>query len=181
MEINGSWVKGDWIQTYTGKQFWPLDPQVEDIDIEDIAHSLSMQCRYGGHCKRFYSVAEHCAHVSDNVPAEDALWALLHDAAEAYLVDVPRPIKKHLAGYKEIEANLMRVICQRFQLPEEMPQSVHRADNIILLDERDQNLSSPPAAWSCESSERLGLRLRFWSNNLAEGVFLNRFNQLRTA
>ena len=74
---------GDWIQTYTGRQFWPLDPRVDEIHIEDIAHSLSMRCCYGGHLTDFYSVAEHSVLVSLHVPQEFALWGLLHDAAEA--------------------------------------------------------------------------------------------------
>jgi uncharacterized protein len=98
---------GDWIQTYTGKQFWPLSPLPEDIVIEDIAHALSMQCRFGGHVRTFYSVAQHSVHVSLLVEPQYALWGLLHDAAEAYLVDLPRPIKKFSEMgllYQEIEA-----------------------------------------------------------------------------
>lgn len=66
--------RGDWIQTFTGRRFWPLDPRPEDVCIEDIAHALSLKCRFGGHCTRFYSVAEHSVHVSNYVPAEFALW-----------------------------------------------------------------------------------------------------------
>ena len=86
--------KGDWIQTFTGRAFYVLDPRPEDVDIEDIAHALSMQCRFAGHCREFYSVAQHSVTASWLVPPEDALWGLLHDAAEAYVVDLPRPIKR---------------------------------------------------------------------------------------
>ena len=65
--------KGDWILTYSGIEFWPLDPRPEDVRIEDIAHALSMQCRFAGHCDRFYSVAEHSIRVADLVPREDKL------------------------------------------------------------------------------------------------------------
>ena len=82
--------KGDWMQTHSGIQFWPLDPRPEDILIEDIAHALSNQCRFAGHCCFHYSVAQHSVLVSENVPAQDAMWGLLHDAGEAYLVDLPR-------------------------------------------------------------------------------------------
>ena len=81
--------RGGWIQTYTGRQFWPLDPRIEDIDIHDIAHALSHQCRYSGHCLRFYSVAEHSVLLSHHVAGEHMLWALLHDAWEAYLAAIP--------------------------------------------------------------------------------------------
>jgi len=76
---------GHWVNTYTGKHFHYLDPQPEEIDIIDIAHSLSLTCRYGGHCKQFYSVGDHSIRVAEIVPDELKLRALLHDAAEAYL------------------------------------------------------------------------------------------------
>lgn len=92
--------KGDWIQTYTGRQFWPLDPKPEEVCIEDIAHALSQQCRYAGHTIRFYSVAQHSVEIALRVPRAAALWGLLHDAAEAYLVDLPRPVKYLMPAYK---------------------------------------------------------------------------------
>ncbi|MFN9113590.1 MAG: phosphohydrolase, partial [Bacteroidota bacterium] len=70
-----------WIQTFSGIAFWPLDPKPEHVRIADIAHALSMKCRYNGHTRKFYSVAEHSVLVSRHVPEEDALWALLHDAS----------------------------------------------------------------------------------------------------
>lgn len=87
-----------WIQTFSGRQFFPLEPRVEDVCIEDIAHGLSNLCRYAGHCECFYSVAQHCLLVSRVVPREHALRGLLHDASEAYLIDVPRPIKHSIGG-----------------------------------------------------------------------------------
>ncbi len=126
---------GDWILTYTGVEFWPIDPRPEDVCIEDIAHALSMQCRYAGHTSQFYSVAEHCVRVTTLVPPEDQLWALLHDASEAYLVDLPRPIKRYTEigkHYRVAEDALMRVICDRFGLPHEEPPSVKRADQAML-------------------------------------------------
>ena len=72
--------KGNWMQTFTGRQFWPADPRADEIDIRDIAHALSMQCRYAGHCTQFYSVAEHCVLLANAIP-EQKLWALLHDAS----------------------------------------------------------------------------------------------------
>lgn len=88
--------RGDWMMTYSGRAFWPLDPRADEIDPLDIAHALSMLCRYGGHVRRFYSVAEHCVLMSHAVAPEHALWALLHDATEAYMVDLPRPINRIL-------------------------------------------------------------------------------------
>jgi len=82
-----------WMETFTGKRVNPLELRPEDVDIVDIAHALSQICRYGGHCHKFYSVAEHCIRVAVKAPDELKLAALLHDAEEAYLGDVIRPLK----------------------------------------------------------------------------------------
>ena len=116
-------MKTDWIQTYTGKKFFPLKPNPADICIEDIAHSLSMQCRFAGHSKQFYSVAQHCnAMVNCWFPhpeqRELAKYALLHDASEAYLTDIPRPLK-HLPEfqfYRKAKKRLTKMIYIKFGL-----------------------------------------------------------------
>lgn len=168
---------GDWIQTYSGRQFWPMDPRPEDVHIEDVAHALSLLCRYGGHVLRFYSVAEHCVHLARAVPREDALWALLHDASEAYLVDVPRPIKSSLGGYREAEAKIMAAVCERFSLHPEQPASVGEADYRILTDERVQNMAPAPVAWSTDAAP-LGITLSYWSPSEARALFLHTFHRL---
>lgn len=171
--------KGDWMQTAHGRQFWPLDPRVEEIHLDDIAHALSMQCRYGGHSLRFYSVAEHCVHVASKAPAGLELSALMHDASEAYLTDVIRPVKAHLANYKEIEANLERRIAERFGLPWPMQTEVKSLDERILQDERAQNMSHVPSPWSCMDNdiEPLGVTLHFWSPARARHEFEFAFAQ----
>lgn len=132
--------RGDhsWIQTFTGCKFWPLDPRPEDVCIEDIAHSLSNQCRFSGHTREFYSVAQHSVHVSDAVETKDALWGLLHDASEAYLVDLPGPLKRSNlgVGFRVAEYVLMEVICEAFDLPKVQPMSVALADTRMLYTER---------------------------------------------
>ncbi len=172
---------GNWMQTFTGRAFWPADPRPEDVDVEDIAHALSMQCRYGGHAKRFYSVAEHSFLISCSVPREDQLWGLLHDASEAYLVDIPRPVK-YLPGFREaylqLESGLMAVICERFGLRGTMPETVKLADNRILLDERDQVMESPPFDWALGELEPLGVSLRCWDSGMSKMVFLDRLREL---
>lgn len=109
----------DAIFTYSGHFIRPLDPDPADIYIEDIAHALSNQCRWTGHVSRFYSVAEHSLNVAALVSEEMALTALLHDATEAYLADLARPIKK-AAGlgeiYLEVEAKLAMAIAIRFNI-----------------------------------------------------------------
>lgn len=162
----------DWIQTYSGKAFVPMDPKARDVCLDDIAHALSMQCRYAGHCRRFYSVAEHCVLMSREVSVENQLWALMHDASEAYLVDVPRPLKPFLVGYKEIETKCMGVIAKRFGLKGDIPEEVKRADNAILRDECEQNMSTPPADWNLPPAG-LGVTLQFWSPERAKAEFLD--------
>lgn len=113
---------GTAILTYTGEEFHPLNPTVEEVHPLDIAHPLALKTRYTGHCKFFYSVAQHSVYVYDyaralGMSAVDCKWALLHDASEAYLPDVATPIKGHLPGFREIEERLLRVIGERFGLP----------------------------------------------------------------
>ncbi len=168
---------GDWMQTVSGRQFWPLDPRPEDIVIEDIAHALSMMCRFGGHCERFYSVAEHSVLVSENVPPQDALWALLHDASEAYIADIVRPAKRFIDGYKHIEANIMAAVCSAFNLPIIEPPSVKRADNAILADEAAQIMGAKPKDWILPEPP-LGVRIIGLSPSGAKLAFLNRYRAL---
>src|SRR5579862_5085028 len=98
-----------WIQTYTGRKFWPLDPRSWDVCLEDVAHALAVKCRYGGHCRGFYSVAQHSVLVSQLLAEWKAdiwtvRWGLLHDANEAYSADVVRPIKNTMRDvWKAIE------------------------------------------------------------------------------
>lgn len=164
-----SWSRGDWMQTYTGRQFYPLDPRPEDVDERDIAHSLAMQCRYGGHVDRFYSVAEHCVLMAGTFKDPTlALWALLHDATEAYVVDVPRPVKRNLVGYREIEDRVMDAIAARFGLVGDIPAEVHDADNRILLTERDALMKPAAAPWAVEHLGALPVEIHAWPSNLAE-------------
>lgn len=169
--------RGDWMQTFTGRQFWPLDPRTEDISLLDIAHSLSMQCRYAGHCREFYSVAEHSMLMAqwflERDDTESARWALLHDAPEAYLVDVPRPVKPYLSEYRGIKNNLMAVITEAFGLApgrSELPAQVKEADNRILVDEyRLLMVQSVP--WNLPF-DPLGVRIRGWSPQTARQEFI---------
>jgi 5'-deoxynucleotidase YfbR-like HD superfamily hydrolase len=169
-----------WIQTYTGKKFYPLEPNRADIDILDIAHALSMQCRFAGHCTKFYSTAEHSVHLSRQFEDRNiARWALLHDAPEAYLVDVPRPIKPLLTNYSEIEDRLMDVIADRFGLPFMMPQCVKDADASIIHDERMFVMKMTDEEWeSVDQFEPLGVFIECWSPVQAKAEFLQRYIEL---
>lgn len=168
---------GNWMQTYSGRQFWPLDPRPEDICIEDIAHALSNICRYAGHCERFYSVAEHSVLVSLCVDRELALTGLLHDATEAYVSDVIRPIKPHLTNYSSIENSVWVAIAKKFGLPVVLPPEIKKADTGVLLAEAEQNMKTPPADW-CVSGEPAEVKLLCLLPAYAKDAFLNRFRHL---
>lgn len=172
-----AWSRGHWSQTYSGRQFYPMDPQPEDIDIVDIAQALSMQCRFNGHVSQFYSVAEHCVLLSHQVPAENALWALLHDATEAYVGDMIRPLKKHMPEYQAAEHRVMVAIAERFGIEPVMPSSVRDADNRILLDERLALLGPIPADWGI-AGEPLGVEIRAWTPQQARAAYEARFAEL---
>ncbi len=183
-EPTSDWGRGSWMQTFTGRQFFPLDPRAEEIDPVDIAHALSLICRYGGHTRRFYSVAEHCWLMSYAVAPEHALWALLHDATEAYVGDMVRPLKHHLPEYQAAEARVWAAIALRFglreldALPPAMPAEVKEADNRILLDERAALLTAPPAAWQQDDLEPLGVDVRGVSPEIAEWRYKTRLTEL---
>lgn len=110
------------LNTYTGKRFDPLAPHAEGIDIRDIAHALSLMCRANGHFPTFYSVAQHSICCMKEAEARGyslrvQLLCLLHDASEAYISDITRPVKRVLADYKEIENSLLSAIFAKWLTP----------------------------------------------------------------
>lgn len=134
---------GDFVQTYSGIEFYPLDPKKEEINIIDIAHSLSNLCRFTGHCKNFYSVAQHCVLVSQNVSKENALWGLLHDSSETYINDLARPLKHspEMTIYREVENNILKIIAEKFNLSFPEPEAIKNVDKVLLVTEaRDLGL-----------------------------------------
>lgn len=129
--------KPDHIRTFSGKYVNIFEPKPEMFCIEDIAHALSNQCRFGGHLPEFYSVAQHSYHCAEFATPPNKLAALMHDASEAYLLDIPRPIKGKLQNYQEVEHNLMLEISKVFGFDYPMPDEVKEIDNDILQLEWD--------------------------------------------
>lgn len=131
--------RGAWMGTSSGGKFWPLDPRVEDFNIGDIAHHLSMICRYGGAVQSFYSVAEHSILVSHYVPPEYAKEALLHDASEAYVGDLIRPLKHQpeMAAFREAEDRIYPLVMEAFGVvsTEESRKVISFVDDQIIADE----------------------------------------------
>lgn len=162
-----------YIQTLFGKHFNYLDIQQDDIVIEDIATALSHICRFAGHLPEFYSVGQHSVLTSHLVPQEFALEALLHDAAEAYLQDIPSPLKRLLPDYQVIEARVDAAIRQKFGLPTEQHPTVKYADLVMLASERR-------SVWPC--LDGVVPTDLFIINPVrpgqSYGMFINRFNEL---
>lgn len=174
------------IQTFTGALVDPFDLHPEQILIEDIAHALGNQCRFGGHCRRFYSVAQHSCLLADLMaseatPASSQLWALLHDAAEAYLVDLPHPIKHSSelgASFRTVEREIQRVICARFGLEEEAPTSLKENDRALLAAERLALMTPGPEWQDLVGVVPARLKVDPWTPEASTQVFLQRFEAL---
>lgn len=180
--------KGGYILTFTGQQFWPLDPRQDEVCIEDIAHALSNMCRFTGHVRSFYSVAEHSVRVSwaMSPTASDAtrLRALLHDASEAYLVDVPSPLKctPEFAAYRDAEKTLQRTVFERFGVwwgDGRDADLVHEADLRMLATEKRDLMPEDAQLWTClDNVCPYRNTIKPWRPLEAEFRFLELFAQL---
>jgi uncharacterized protein len=134
--------KGDWIKTHTGIHFYPFDPRIEEIDLEDIAHALSNICRFTGHTSEFYSVAQHSVRVSEMLIGKNLKMAgLFHDASEAYICDIARPVKRAFRSdnkYKIAERDIQNAIYKKFKIdPLSFTEfgQLRLADDILLFTE----------------------------------------------
>ncbi|MBZ0216724.1 MAG: hypothetical protein K8F25_09245 [Fimbriimonadaceae bacterium] len=174
-----------WIQTASGLKFPLIKPDPEAILIEDIAHGLSLLCRFNGQCKKFYSVAEHSVHVSNEISPELALLGLMHDAAEAYLGDVPSPLKSELSEFKKYEDRLSDAIAEKFGF--EMPdkdaaehKELKRADIQLLVDEKSVLMVDAPEPWPPGEPPKVKdiSRIGCWPPAEAKERFLKRFADL---
>jgi uncharacterized protein len=169
---------GEWLQTFTGRKVFPLDLQPEDIAIEDVAHHLARIGRFSGATKgeHAYSVAQHSMLVSLYCDPADALAGLLHDASEAYLLDLPRPLKRdpRFSFYREAERRAMATICAAFGLPEETPDGVKEADNRMLATEARDLMAPLHPEWRGMAAP-YARRITPWSAANAEEAFLTRF------
>lgn len=167
------------ILTSEGHYFDFLLPELSTVDINDIATGLSQLCRFNGQCSPFYSVAQHSLLVSLMVPAEHALVALLHDAAEAYVGDVTAPLKQLLPEYKTIEARVHNAIFKHFGLNPELPPCVKQADLKMLATEQRDLMPPHADEWALIAGVTpSAIKISPMSAEAARGMFLNRFRKL---
>jgi len=174
------------VLTYTGIWMRPLEPRPEDINWHDISQGLSNICRFNGHVKEFVSVAEHSVLVSreaEKIASEDrkkmvAMWGLLHDASEAYLCDIPRPLKKQpeFAAYREAEKALMRCVCLRYGLPLEEPEEVREADLRALETEGQELMKN----WVSEGVNPFDVTVHCWAPAVAREKFIARWVEIKS-
>ena len=176
---------GPYLQTVSGRFVNPFDPDPDQLDAADIARALANVCRFGGHARSFYSVAQHSVIVSELVEArggdaEDAFAALMHDATEAYLGDMPHPIKHRSplgAAFKAAEDHLEAAIRDRFAIRADVPE-IKRVDRALLATER-RAFSTENWHWpELDGVEPLELELEGWPPDEAAGAFARRFDEL---
>jgi hypothetical protein len=167
-------LETNYIETFTGKRFWPLNPIVEDIDIVDIAHALSNKCRYTGHTREFYSVAQHSVLMAEIVSTPYKMEALLHDAVEAYLPDIAFPLRGAFNGFAKTEEHLHILVADRFNTIWPLPKEVKMVDRKITRDEAWHLMHSQGRYWP-GSTDRIGVDVESWSPHEAERRFLDAY------
>src|SRR5690349_8864599 len=186
--------KDNWITTFTGKKFHLFDPQLDEICIEDIAHALSLICRFGGHLPEHYSVAQHSILVSQLVPQDLTLEGLLHDAEETYIGDMVRPLKLEMPEFNVVTRNIQSKIIKKFQLfPIKLPYPpiykrdvsyIKEADNqALFLEKRELFLNAKEQVWDLEflsaqesNTPLPDIHLSYMHPKIAEAQFLSVFH-----
>jgi len=180
-----------YIRTYTGGKFFAFEPERGDIRIEDIAHGLGYNCRWGGHCSHWYPIAAHSIWCALAAPMHLRFEALMHDASEAFLCDIPAPFKRLLPQYKEVEKTVMVAIAKRFNFPYPPNPLVKRIDTLALYQERKALFPHTPPKEDVETIPRIavpaGCTMPTWNwkqweahgPRYAEDTFLFWFNRLK--
>lgn len=181
-----------WMQTIDGNKVSLTEPRKEDIVFSEVAHALSHLCRYAGHTKVFYSVAQHCCLVASLVPLELRLYGLLHDAHEAYIGDITTPVKEALGSaadmaLRTIESKLQKAIHEAAGLvwpPHPTVLGVVKyADLVALQTERRDLLAPPPQSWGRDLHLIQPNRNAIvpWTSTDSERIFRREFNNMAAA
>ena len=170
------------IETYQGRLLNYVDPDPDTIYIEDIAHALSQICRFTGHCREFYSVAQHSVLCSYFAPAEYKFEALMHDSTEAYIGDLNSPLKALLTGYKDIEHRIYEAIAYKWMLPYKISDVVKYTDLLMLKKEyielMSPELERPIWDFIKDFPYKEDPAIEPWNPKQAEEIFLERFDSL---
>jgi len=166
-----------WTQTKTGKLFSLKYPNSDAVDIEDIAHSLSQICRFGGHTREFYSVAQHSVECAIRADVGFQLEALLHDAHEAYLGDICTPLKDMIgSGIRRVDNALATAVRDHFGLPNNLSANVHHVDQRMLVTEASQLMGDPQ--WAQDMPyEKFDFTLNPWAPTVAKTIFLDTYKE----
>ena len=169
------------IITFTGRLFWPLNPKLEDINLLDICHALGNQCRFTGHTWEFYSVAEHSCRVHDILPDELKLAGLLHDASEAFLMDLARPVKEQesMEFFRKAEDKIMYLMAIKFGFSYPFESEIKKADKILLNTEyRDLMTKNELRESDFNGVEPLASRIHPWTPVAGKYGMIDRLERL---
>lgn len=169
--------RGNFLTTFMDHRFYPFDPRPEEMCIEDIAHSLAFKCRFNGFTPKFYSVAEHSVILSNIVSEPVRRAALMHDGSEAYIPDIPRPLKVMMQEIIALEQPILDVVFEKFGLEPGLPEEVHEMDTIMPAMEAVR-MWDPAPTWCQYYGELPIIKLYNWSPEEAEYRFLRRFHEL---
>ena len=177
---------GDWILTSTGRQLWPSDPRAGDFDVGEIAHNLSLVCRFTGSVAVAYPVSSHSVMVQEIIrdcggSLVEQLQGLMHDAPESIISDIPAPIKRFLPDVVKAEKKIWKAMAEQFGVPEKMSPLVKAADRISLITERRDLMPDSPHAWKgYDNVKPISSHVKIMSAKSAEKLFLERFHHLRS-
>lgn len=174
------------IEAVSGRMLFPLSPRVADVNIKDIAHALGNKCRYTGHCREFYSVAQHSVLVSQVVDRRLALAGLLHDASEYVLPDVSSPVKPRLKGFKEIEEGVLDAVFKRFGIlatrqDEEAMAEIKAADRAVMAIEVRDLMPGNPDYWDLPDADPFLDVREPWGPKESREKFMDRYEQIMEA
>ena len=173
-------MNSPYVSTFLGNRFFLTRPHIDDVAIEDIAHGLAYQCRFNGQTSAFYSVAQHSLMVMSLVPAKLQFQSLLHDAAEAYLGDMVKPLKHLFPEFSVIESRVIEIIGQRYAIDlSHLDPAIKRADLIALATEKRDLMPHSTEAWSyLEGIDPLPDVIEPMGPQAAKNAFLNAFATL---
>ena len=167
------------MQTFLGNKFTFNVPRAEDIEIEDIAHSLALQCRFNGHVKDLYSVGEHSLRVVDYVSPPNKFWGLMHDSAEAYTGDIITPLKSQDQYMQDTEMCILKVIAEKYGLPWPIPEEVKYVDRRLWATEERDLRNKPRFEWSSDVEPYAERIVSTGSWRTVKSVFIGQFYLLR--